>query len=139
MAAAISDAMLQQARLPAIIASAGTLRLQGRASPQEVLTACAELGLDVSGHRSQPLTLSLIQHAQIIIVMEEAHSEVILRQAPGAEHKIIHLGDYSDPPGDVFDPIGQDLAVFRQSRDHILAALQRLLPTLARRLAALSS
>lgn len=134
MATALAAAMLEQAGRDAVTGSAGTLGLQGRASPPQVLDVCAELGLDVSAHRCRPLTLSLIQHADAIIVMEEKHGDVVLRLAPEADSRLFFLGDYADEPGDVFDPIGQPTEVFRQSRDHILGCLQRFFPELLRHL-----
>ncbi len=130
MGAALMEAMMAQAGFEVRMASAGTLGLRGVPSPPEVLEVCAEYGLDVSGHRSQPLTLSLLQNSNAIIVMAEHHGDSAIRIDPKCERRVHFLGDYADPPGDVFDPIGQDVTVFRQSRDHILAALQRLFPEL---------
>lgn len=130
MAAALTRTMFQQLQRPVQIASAGTLNLRGRAAPPSVHIVCGELGVDVSDHRSQGLTRSLIERADRVVVMEEHHGDQVLRLAPDAEARLIHLGDYRSPPGDVDDPIGQDLDAFRACRDTILAALQRLLPEL---------
>ncbi len=130
MAAALMDAILQQAGHPANIGSAGTLGLTGRRSPQEVHDVLGELGLDVSDHLSRPLSRSLIDVADAVIVMEDRHGDIVLDKAPHAEDKIIYLGDYMAQPGDVADPIGGSEEVFRESRDRILAALQALLPRL---------
>lgn len=134
MGAALMDAMLAQAGCPARVTSAGTLGLRGHAAPPQVQTVCNELGLDVSGHRAQPLSQTLIQSAHAIIVMAEEHGEAVLEFDPGAQRRLYYLGDFADPPGDIFDPIGQPVEVFRQSRDHILGALQQLLPELLPRL-----
>ena len=128
MSSAITAAMFQQLNRPALCVSAGTLGLQGQPAPEEVVTVCAELGLDVSGHSSQGLNRSLIQNADWIVAMAENHGDVILSLAPGAHDRLVFLGDYAEPEGDIWDPIGQDLAAFRRNRDHILAALQRWLP-----------
>ncbi len=130
MAAFIMEAMLSQAGLNANIGSAGTLGLVGQPAPPEVHTVCAELGLDVSSHSNRPLTLGLIELARRIIVMQDSHGDAILRLDPDAESRIIYLGDYCDPPGEVWDPIGQDIERFRECRDMILHALQKLLPDL---------
>ncbi len=132
MAAALIDAMLKQAGRPALVGSAGTLGLQSRPAPPQVVEVCAELGLDVSEHLSRPLTLSVIQPSDAIIVMEDQHGERVLKLDETAETRLFYLGDYADEPGDIFDPIGSPTATFRQSRDHILSCLQRLLPDLLR-------
>ncbi len=133
MAAAIARGMFEELKRPARIASAGTLNLQGQPAPAEVVTVCDELGLDVREHRSQGLTRSLLQSADAVIVMSDAHGEAALRLDPEVEDRLYYLGDWATPQGDIFDPIGQRLETFRASRDLILAAMQALLPTLLRR------
>lgn len=130
MAAGIAQAMFEELNIDAIVSSASAMGLQGRPAPPEVIQVCDELDVDVSHHLSQPLTRSLIQHADHVIVMAEHHADRVLDLDPDAEPRLIHLGDYHDPPGDIFDPIGQNVDTFRHSRDGILAALQRLLPEL---------
>lgn len=130
MAAALTRTMFQQLQRPVQIASAGTLGLRGRPAPYNVHLVCNEIGVDVSDHRSQGLTHSLIAHADRVIVMEEYHGDRVLKLDPEADERLIHLGDYFSPPGDVPDPIGQDVDAFRTCRDDILGALQKLLPEL---------
>ena len=130
MSAAITQTMFQQLGRPVICISAGTLGLQGFPAPNEVVLVCAELGIDVSNHSSQGVTRSLIQNADMIIVMTDAHADHVLKLEPSAEQRIIFLGDYFSPPGDIWDPIGQDVDAFRKNRDALLAALQKLLPEL---------
>ena len=128
MSAAITSAMFQQLNRPVRCVSAGTLGIQGQPAPAEVIKACAELGLDVTNHSSQGLNRSLIKHADWIMVMTEAHGDAVLALDPGADARLIFLGDYAEPRGDIWDPVGQDLDAFRRNRDYILAALQRWLP-----------
>ncbi len=134
MAAALMGALMEQSGHAANIGSAGTLGLTGRASPPEVHEVLGELGLEAREHLSRPLSGTLIERADAVIVMEDRHGDVVLRMAPTAEPRIIYLGDYLEVEGDVPDPIGQKTTVFRQSRDQILRALQALLPELLRRL-----
>ena len=134
MAQALGGAMMDQAGRKVIVGSAGTLGLQGRAAPPEVIEVCRQYGLDVSDHSSRPLTRSLIQHSDAIVVMEEAHGDMVLRLEPEADSRLFFLGDYAPEPGDIADPIGEPLERFVQSRDHILLCLQRLLPELLRHL-----
>lgn len=134
MAAGIARAMFTELNRPAIVASAGTLNLIGQTAPPEVLEVCHELGVDVSDHRSQGLSRTLVRNADAIIVMGAQHGESVLKLDASAEERLFHLGDYAEPPDDIWDPIGTNVARFRESRDHILGCLQRLLPDLLRRL-----
>jgi protein-tyrosine phosphatase len=130
MAAAMVEAMLRALGASAVVGSAGTLGLQGQPAPAAVQQVCQELGLDVSGHSNRPLTRSLVERSDRIIVMQDSHGDAVLRLSAQAEDRIIYLGDYLEPPGEVWDPIGQPLSRFRECRDLILGACQRLLPEL---------
>jgi protein-tyrosine-phosphatase len=134
MAAAIAGAMMDQAGQATIVGSAGTLGLTGHSAPDEVIAVLKIMGLDVSDHASRPLTRSLIELADAIIVMEEKHGDAVIELSPEAEERLFFLGDYADHPADISDPIGQPLEVFRESRDHILGCLQQLLSDLLRHL-----
>ena len=79
---------------------------------------------------AQPISRELIASAHHIIVMERAHGAFILKVDPDCGDRIIYLADYYTPPGEVWDPIGQDQEAFAKCRDLLLAALQRLLPQL---------
>ena len=134
MAAALTHALFRQLGRQVNIGSAGTLRLNGRPAPSEVHEVLGELGLDVSAHRSRPLSRTLIELADAVIVMEDRHGDAVLSMVPAAEDRLFYLGDYLEEPRDVPDPIGQSAAQFRVSRDEILGALKRLMPELSTRL-----
>ena len=134
MAAALTGELVRQVGHELNIGSAGTLRLTGRTSPPEVHEVLGEIGLDVTDHRSRPLSRTLIERADVIIVMEDRHGDSVIGLIPEAEHKLIYLGDYLEDPKDVPDPIGQSTSQFRNSRDQILGALKALFPELLIRL-----
>ena len=134
MAAAITTAMFEELERPALIASAGTLNIFGRPAPSEVVAVMAELGIDVTGHRSQGLSKVLLEHSDVVIVMSDHHATDSAAISPGIDKKLLYLGDYTDPPGEVWDPIGQPTERFEECRDMILAALQKALPHILSRL-----
>lgn len=91
------------------VVSAGTFAMPGlRATPQAV-EAVAELGADLSAHRSRLLTQELIHSSDFIVTMGRAHAQAVLAQSPAAADRLLML----DPSGDVEDPIGGDLALYR--------------------------
>lgn len=134
MAEALTRAMFEELGEPVVTESAGTLGLIGVAAPPEVVGVCHELGIETSGHRSQALSRMLIDSADVVVVMEDKHGDRVLDLSRTAADKLIYLGDYTEPTGDVPDPIGRDIDGFRESRDTILAGLHNLLPELLRRL-----
>ncbi|MBI4564491.1 MAG: threonylcarbamoyl-AMP synthase [Planctomycetes bacterium] len=93
------------------IGSAGTLALEGGRATEHTLHALRELGLDASDHRSRPLSIRLVQDADRVYVMTRQHRETVLEWLPECAEHVRLL----DPSGaDIEDPIGQDLARYRE-------------------------
>ncbi len=91
------------------VLSAGAMAMPGaRAAPQAIETV-AEMGADLSSHRSRPLSVELIHQADLILPMSAAHTRAILAMVPSAADKVVPL----NPEGDVEDPIGLDIDVYR--------------------------
>jgi L-threonylcarbamoyladenylate synthase len=84
--------------------SAGTAADAGRPATPETVEAGRVRGLDVSRHRSRPLTPTLLDRADRVYVMEAAQRRSIVEFFPGASEKVRLL----DPAGrDVADPYGR--------------------------------
>lgn len=101
------------------VASAGTFAMPGlRATPQAV-DAVAELGADLKDHRSRQLTPELIHAADFIFTMGRSHLQAVLAMAPSAASRVTPIR----PDGDVEDPIGGDLSLYRE----VAGTFQRLI------------
>ena len=101
-------------------ASAGTSTTDGMPASDGSLAAGAELGLDLSGHRSQPITRQLAARAGRIFCLSQSHRRALLAEVPEAAAKIALLrGDQLD----IGDPYGGDLPRYRRARDEIRAAI----------------
>jgi L-threonylcarbamoyladenylate synthase len=92
------------------VLSAGAFAFPGaRATPQAV-EAVQELGGDLSSHRARPLSIELIHQADLIFTMSRSHAEAVRGLAPSASDKVRPL----DPQGDVEDPIGGNIELYRK-------------------------
>lgn len=105
------------------IASAGTFAMPGMRATPQAADAVAELGGELASHRSQPLTVELINHADVIITMGGAHTEGVLSLVPSAASRTLTL----DPDGDVEDPIGLDAEHYRNLAGRIREMIRRRL------------
>lgn len=74
---------------------------------------------DISGHESRPLTMELVNSADLIIGMTQDHKSVLLRQFPFEESKIKTLAEWGHEAGDVVDPYGSDQEVYNQCAKQI--------------------
>lgn len=72
MAEALLADRLDRLGVDARVSSAGLL-FDGRAAEPEAVDAMADLGLDISAHRSRRLTPELAAHADVVIGMELRH------------------------------------------------------------------
>lgn len=106
-------------------ASAGLFATDGAPASQGAVQVMKEHGLDVSGHRSRLLTPGMIEEAERIIALTEAHKDLILQTAPKAASKTSTLHEFTPDQGtrDVMDPYGGQVDTYRKTRDEIESAL----------------
>ena len=109
------------------VLSAGTAAAGGYPASAQGVEAMRDYGLDLSGHRSQPVTLSLIEDADVVFAMAHHHAASILGFVPGAASKVCLL----DPAGgDVGDPVGRPVQLFRQCAAIIERHLREVIDSL---------
>lgn len=82
------------------------------ADPSSLLIA-QEHGLDISRHRAQQVSRVMCQQADVILVMEQVHKNMLERQFPLVRGKVFRIGQFGD--FDIPDP-------YRQSREAFEAA-----------------
>jgi len=100
--------------------SSGTATLPGVPASEGSLTGAAELGIDLSAHRSSALTPQLLDQADRIYCLSHSHRLAVLELAPEAADKTMLLHHSGD---DISDPFGHDLQTYRAARDEIIRAI----------------
>lgn len=78
----------------------------------EAVEAMRGYGLDLSGHRSKPVSDRLVEWADLILVMEPWHQMHVTSMFPAAKGKIHLLTEYAGGRGIVADPYGSDTEVY---------------------------
>ncbi len=117
----ISEAELEKRGIS--VMSAGTFAMPGsRATPQGV-DALRELGIDLTRHRSRPLSVELIHQADVIFTMGYSHLHAVRSLVPSAIDKVETL----DPNGDIEDPIGSDLSVYQKLAGQLYTLIEKRL------------
>lgn len=76
--------------------------------------ALAEAGIDGSQFRSQSVTYDLVEGSSLILTMTASHRAELLMRFPEAADKCFSLAHLSGS-GDISDPYGQSLDVYRQT------------------------
>ena len=108
-------------------ASAGIAAAEDMPATPEAVKSLKRRGIDATEHRSAPLTLALIEEAEVIYTMTPSHAEAVMHAAPDAAHKIFPLGEAEV----VVDPIGHPQKVYDQTADQIERLVRDRLATIA--------
>ena len=110
-----------------VVASAGLAAWGGGPASTGAVEAMREMGGNLGGHESQPLTESLVAQADIILTMTAAHRAAILAQFPEAGGRLAML---SPDRRDVIDPVGGSIDTYRscarQIHGHLTARMDTL-------------
>ena len=109
--------------------SAGIYAGAGSPASQNAILALKELDIDLSKHRSQPLTHQLVERAGLIIPMTSSHHAHIVHAFPEVEERVFLINAFgtSKVPADVSDPFGGSLNTYKRIRDEIDRALADLI------------
>lgn len=102
------------------VASAGLLDMAGSSASIESVAACLARGVDIASHKSQPLSLGLIEESDRIFAMERMHQARVVALSPEAAGKCVLLAE-----NDITDPVGQRQAVYDNCADLIEAAVTK--------------
>ena len=114
------------------VESAGVAAWGGQLATPEAVEAMRELGIDISKHRSQVLSKEMVSGAAVILAMTDGHRRELLFRYPEAKDKVFLVKGFGlEPPGNVQDPVGLSLDVYRRTRDEIVQALGEFLLHLA--------
>ncbi|MDD4858012.1 MAG: low molecular weight protein arginine phosphatase, partial [Candidatus Krumholzibacteria bacterium] len=93
MAALIAAARVPEALLGRVVfASAGTAAFDGMGAAQNAIEVLAEIGIELSDHRTRLLTLEMVDDADVVVTMTEQHRSEVFGLVPGSAGKVIVLG-----------------------------------------------
>jgi protein-tyrosine phosphatase len=96
------------------VSSAGIAALVGHAADPFAQQVMQEHGYDISAHRAQQATQALLTSMDLILTLDQSHSEWIRLRFPQLQGRTYKLGRWSNNI-DVADPYGRPEAAFEQS------------------------
>jgi protein-tyrosine phosphatase len=103
------------------VISAGSFAMPGARATPEAIEAVRSIGVDLSRHRSQPLSVELIHRADFIYTMSRSHAKTVTALVPSAAEKTQPL----DPDSDVADPIGSDISVYNEVASQLKTLIEK--------------
>jgi protein-tyrosine-phosphatase len=113
------------------VSSAGMIDMHGAAADATAVKILAEHGYDSLSHLSRQITKEMIEEADWIVVMENAHRQQLIVNYPQYEKKI-HLlksfsRDYDTVNQDIHDPYKQSVYNYRQCFSEIYMAIDGMI------------
>lgn len=114
------------------VASAGVAARPGDYVSENSVVALKKVGIDISGHRAQPLTQDMLDSALLVLCMTESHRSLIELQASPVPARLHLFRDFL-PAGasrEIADPFGGPLKLYEASRDEMVEAIPSILAQL---------
>lgn len=108
-------------------ASAGLFTQDGMPASQNAVAAAAELGADITAHRSRMLTPDMARDAHYLVCMTGAHYDRLCELFPDCADKVFTL-----LPEDISDPFGGDLETYRRAAAEIDKGVRSIIERLAK-------
>lgn len=90
------------------IVSAGTFAHRGGRASENAVEVVKEVGIDLSGHRTLPVTPELLREVDHVYTLGPSHLELVVQMAPELAERFSMLSDEG-----VMDPVGGNLETYR--------------------------
>ncbi|HLA88647.1 MAG TPA: hypothetical protein VJL10_11525 [Anaerolineales bacterium] len=88
------------------ILSAGTWTTDGLPAMPEAIQRAKQIGLDLMEHRSRAITGEMLEHADLVLVMESGQKEALQIEFPFCREKILLLSEAAEGiPYNIPDPV----------------------------------
>lgn len=91
MGEAILRRRAAEASLPLEVSSAGFL-FDGEPAADDAIAVMAELGYDLSAHRSRMVDAGMVASADLVVTMERTHARSLVLEVPEAADRVHTLG-----------------------------------------------
>ena len=123
MAEAYMTKRLQEEGMLIEVRSAGTLGVNG------VTPSAGAKKILAEGLKSKALTDDLLKWADLVVVMEPMHKEMIITSLPELSDKVYFLREFGDDTGNLVipDPIGRPIAFYKVAFKIIQKSIEGLI------------
>jgi protein-tyrosine-phosphatase len=110
------------------VISAGVAARPGEPVSENSVLALKKVGIDLSQHRSQPLTQQMLDEALAVLCMTESHRAMIQVQAEPVPRNLFLFRQFMPGDGDreIGDPYGGPLRVYEAARDEMVESIPGL-------------
>lgn len=115
--------------------SAGLAASPGQLASVQAVETMRGSGIDITAHQARQVSAEMVQKADVILTMTNQHKITLLVRFPEAAGRLFTLAEYAgdgerpggNGPGDIRDPYGQPVEVYRRCADEMLALIDKAL------------
>lgn len=107
------------------VMSAGIAAMPGSPAADQAIEVMRQVGVDISQHQSQPITGRLAKFADLILTMTNGHRQALISHWPMLETRTKTI---RRDGGDIGDPIGRPIAIYRATAEQIDQQLSEWVP-----------
>lgn len=125
VAEGLFNSLTKSLGIDAYAESRGLSAFDGSTASKNAVIAASIHGVDISSHRSKNITAGDMADADIVIGMTQGHVNALKSLYPQFTNKIVPM-----PYGDIPDPFGGTLEIYRDSANQIRRAVEHLIETL---------
>jgi len=110
--------------------SAGIGAFPGLPAAANAVAVMKERGIDLSGHRSQPV--GDLAGYDLVLGVTRAHRDALRARFPNCADRIFALAEYAGVGGDLSDPIGGPLEAYQETAKALEEQLQAVVERIRR-------
>lgn len=116
------------------VASAGVAAGYGEPASTNSIAAVKKVKLDLTEHKSQPVTQDLIDRAFLILGMTQSHIDILQHYHNDLPERVHLFRDFmpADAAPEIPDPFGQNYAAYAECFDSMAEAIPSLIDYLKR-------
>jgi len=111
------------------VVSAGIFAAEGEPASFQAVEVMQEKGLPLADHRSRRATPRLLESAHLILTMTASHRQSLLMMDAAVADRVFTLAEYvtgNPAAGDVPDPFGGSVKVYRQTATYLETLIHQL-------------
>lgn len=109
------------------VCSVGLSTMNGMKASDNSIKVLEEYGIDLSDHKSTVVTKELIEKSDLILTMTKSHKNFLIQSIPKYAQKVYTLKEFAGlGEGDISDPFGGDVDVYRKAFNEIKESVNRI-------------
>ena len=125
MAQGILEKILNDNNKNDTVTSAGISVYEPSCASKNAILALKDMEIDISSHISKALTPDMVEKADLVLTMTNAHRDILKTAMENCKNKIFTLGEYAyDKNEQVPDPYGMDIDAYKECAVSIENALE---------------